>query len=104
MSANNSFANNGAGAVEQPVPTLKVIVDAAPGDEALSFEVKGFHARFSPEDLEIELMSQLRLNQSEAGLIARDICHQQSVFLNDFVAFEMFSEHGSFVWPDEDVD
>ena len=104
MSANNSFANNGAGAMEPPVPALKVIVDGALGDEALSFEVKGFHARFSPEDLEIGLMSQLNLEQSDAGQIARDICNNKSVFLIDFVAFELFSEHGSFVWPDDDVE
>ena len=104
MSTNEPITNAGAGAMEQPVPTLKVIVDAAPGDEALSFEVKGFHASFSPEDLEIELMSQLHLNQSEAGQIARDICQNKAVFLRDFVAFELFSEHGSFVWPDEDVE
>ena len=104
MSTDNSITNNAVGATEPPVPTLKVIVDAAPGDEALSFEVKGFHANFGPEDLEVELMSQLHLNQSEAGQIARDICQNKAVFLHDFVAFELFSEHGSFVWPDEDVD
>ena len=104
MSTDNPITNNAVGATEPPVPTLKVIVDAALGDEALSFEVKGFHANFSPEDLEIELMSQLHLNQSEAGQIARDICQNKAVFLHDFVAFELFSEHGSFVWPDEDVE
>ena len=104
MSTNDPITNNTAGAMEPPVPTLKVIVDDALGDEALSFEVKGFHARFSPEDLEIGLMSQLNLEQSDAGQIARDICNNKSVFLIDFVAFELFSEHGSFVWPDDDAE
>jgi hypothetical protein len=104
MSANNSFANNGAGAMEPPVPTLQVIVDHALGDEALTFEVKGFKPTFTPEDLEVELMGQLYLSQPDAGQISRDICNNKSVFLIDFVAFELFSEHGSFVWPDEDVD
>jgi len=104
MSTNEPVTNNAAGAMEQPVPTLKVIVDAEPGDEGLSFEVKGFRVNFTPEDLEVELVSQLHLDQAEAGQIARDICYQKSVFLHDFVAFELFAEHGSFVWPDEDVD
>ena len=104
MSANNSFANNGAGAMEPPVPTLKVIVDHAPGDEALTFDVKGFNPTFTPEDLEVELMGQLYLSQPDAGQISRDICNNKSVFLIDFVAFELFSEHGSFMWPDEDVE
>lgn len=104
MSANEPVPNNEAGAMEPPVLALKVIVDAAPGDEALTFEVKGFRVNFTPEDLEVELMSQLHLEQSEATLISQDICHKSSVFLHDFVAFELFSEHGSFVWPDEDVD
>ena len=104
MSTNEPVTNNAAGAMQQPVPTLKVIVDAAPGDEGLSFEVKGFRVNFTPEDLEVELMSQLRLEQSDAKQIARDICHQKAVFIHDFVAFEMFAELGSFVWPDEIVD
>ena len=104
MSTNEPVTNNAAGAMEQPVPTLRVIVDNAPGDEALSFAVQGFRVNFSPEDLEVELMSQLRLEQSDAKQISQDICHQKSVFLHDFVAFELFAEYGSFVWPDEDVD
>ena len=104
MSTNEPITNDTAGAMEPPVPTLKVIVDHAPGDEALTFDVKGFKPTFTPEDLEVELMSQLHLEQSDAGQIASDICHQQSVFLNDFVAFELFSEHGSFMWPDEDAE
>ena len=104
MSTNDPITNNNAGAMEKPVPTLKVIVDDTLGDEALSFEVKGFHASFSPEDLEVELMSQLHLDQAEARLISQDICQNKAVFLHDFVAFELFSEHGSFVWPDEDAD
>ena len=39
MSANEPVTNNAAGAMEQPVPTLKVIVDAAPGDEALASRI-----------------------------------------------------------------
>lgn len=104
MSTDNPITNNAVGATEPPVPTLKVIVDAAPGDEALSFDVKGFRVNFTPEDLEVELMSQLHLEQSDAKQIARDVCRNKAVFLHDFVAFEMFSEHGSFMWPDEDVD
>ena len=104
MSTNEPVTNNAAGAMEPPVPALRVIVDAAPGDEALSFEVKGFRVNFTPEDLEVELMSQLHLDQAEATLISQDICQNKAVFLHDFVAFELFSEHGSFVWPDEDAD
>ncbi len=104
MSTNEPITNDTAGAMEPPVPTLKVIVDDALGDEALTFEVKGFKPTFTPQDLEVELMSQLSLEQSDAGQIARDICNNKSVFLTDFVAFEMFSEHGSFIWPDEDVE
>ena len=104
MSTNDPKANNGAGAAQQPVHALRVIVDEAPGDEALTFEVNGFKPTFTPQDLEVELMSQLHFEQSDAGRIARDICNNKSVFLTDFVAFEMFSEHGSFIWPDEDVE
>jgi hypothetical protein len=104
MGTNEPITNNGGGAMEQPVPTLRVIVDLATGDEALSFDVKGFRANFSPEDLEIELMSQLHLDQMEAKLISQDICQREAVFLQDFVAFELFSEHGSFEWPDEDFE
>jgi hypothetical protein len=104
MSANNSFTNNGAGAAQQPVHTLRVIVDETPGDEALSFAVQGFHVNFSPEDLEVELMAQLGFPQEEATLVARSICQTGRVYLPAIEAFEMFSEHGSFMWPDEDVD
>ena len=65
MSTNDPKTNNGAGAVEQPVHTLRVIVDEAPGDEALSFAVHGFRVNFSPEDLEVELMAQLGLRAGE---------------------------------------
>lgn len=104
MSTDNPTMNNHAGAIEPQAPALRVIVDYALGDEALSFVVRNFHANCSPEDLEVELTSQLLLEQAEAALIARDICHNGSVFLVDYVAFELFSHHGSFVWPDEDVD
>ena len=104
MSANNSTANNGTGAMEQPVHTLWVIVDEAPGDEALSFAVQGFRVNFSPEDLEVELMAQLGFPQEEATLVARRICRTGTVSLPAIEAFEMFSPHGSFIWPDEDVD
>ena len=67
MSTNAPITNDTAGAMEPPVPTLKVIVDDALGDEALTFEVKGFKPTFTPQDLEVELMSQLNLEQSDAG-------------------------------------
>ncbi len=104
MGTNEPITNNGGGAMEQPVPTLKVIVDNALGDESLSFAVKGFRANFSPQDLEVELMIQLHLDQAEAMLISRDICQRNEVFLQDFVAFELFSEYGSFAWPDADAE
>ncbi len=104
MSTNDPKTNNGAGAVEQPVHTLRVIVDEAPGDEALSFAVQGFRVNFSPEDLEVELMAQLGFPQEEATLVARRICRTGTVSLPAIEAFEMFSPHGSFIWPDEDVD
>ncbi len=104
MSTNDPIANNNAGAAQQPVHTLRVIVDEAPGDEALSFAVQGFHVNFSPEDLEVELMAQLGFPQEEATLVARSICQTGSVSLPAIEAFEMFSEHGSFMWPDEDVE
>ena len=104
MSTNDPIANKNAGALVPQAITLRVIVDYALGDEALSFVVRDFRANCSPEDLEVELTSQLLLEQAEAALIARDICHNGSVFLVDYVAFELFSHHGSFVWPDEDVD
>jgi hypothetical protein len=104
MSTKNPTMNNHAGAIEPQAPVLRVIVDYALGDEALSFTVPDFRANCSPEDLEVELMSQLCLNQAEAALIARDICRNGSVFLMDCVAFELFSQHGSFAWPDEHVE
>ena len=104
MNTDDHILNDTADATEQPVPTLRVIVDLATGDEALSFDVKGFRANCTPEDLEIELMSQLHLDQAEAMLISRDICQRNAVFLQDFVAFELFSEFGSFAWPDDDVE